>query len=1107
MKKLLFIVSICLVIFLLLKTSQAQPSQLLQLGHKEYGGHANRIAAKTGTNYDTVFVTTNITVRLFQVDHSNPGSPTELNTLNFNVENLNPVITVPNRSLVLTGSGDEIKIRDYVSQTDYGVPAGITSSWGISDIVCNNSGTTAFAVAHGGILNIIDLTNPASSSVISQLSFSNYKINAVTFSGSGGQDTLFIAGTGYKGLRMYNVTNPATPTLIATSLSGDSVLNDTKTFEDVAVIKDSIYVADMDSGFRSFSRSNINVPGNLTQIENVQTHYVTGADSILAISSNDGLRTRNIRMLTMSTNVNPGSWSPRQIVSTGNLLYIAFAGRGFQIYDISNPLLPSQVGAGTSTGDNVYDITADDRNYAYIANGIFGVHIMNLTTHSEVGSPLYYQNGCGYNKVFDYENTLVMSWGNGFDIVDITNPASPQLRGSYSTGINGINAGDLIKMTGIADTLFFVIGDNNGIKIFNIQNPLNITKIGTTINLPGGCRDIQFVKSQGNSSIFIFASPNAYGNGNLGIWKFLGATPPVFQDSTAGLVLNQQWWHDIFDTDGIFAYIINGSNNDSIRALNVSNPANIIDMGNIYGESYDTPTCVSLSGNSLHLGFNNRRGVRIIDVTNPTTPVLKDTFFNILDWPQKLKINGLNLLIAANGDGYYHLSDPYGFARVRLPRVTGMPKDSVWIPVKLLDNLSGLGIYSFETFFTYDTTRVQFVSFTRGTGVPAGDTLASNIVYGSPMTKTDTLRIARADSQQNISFGTDSTLLKIRFRIQENAPIQPLIQSTPITLSHLLFNEGFPAAEFKPGRINIIPRFGDANNDGKVSAGDASYILQYVIGLMPQPSLIVADVSNNGQVRAYDAALILKRAVNPLFKYPVETNYNLKQASAPVNKDVRIVLTTEQLNSDSEKDIKMEANSVIYAIAVKNISEVWSAEMIIDLGDGQRFTGYKVSSVSEGMTVQHRQEGNLLYVSMAGGEPISKDGTLLQVICQITDAEKMKLIDIQQFILNETVIENFEGSLSGVPKIYALSQNYPNPFNPVTEIRYQIPNPGKISLIIYNILGQQVKSLINTSQPAGYYTIRWNGRDDAGINVASGVYFYRIRAGNFVQTKKMMFIK
>ncbi len=94
-----------------------------------------------------------------------------------------------------------------------------------------------------------------------------------------------------------------------------------------------------------------------------------------------------------------------------------------------------------------------------------------------------------------------------------------------------------------------------------------------------------------------------------------------------------------------------------------------------------------------------------------------------------------------------------------------------------------------------------------------------------------------------------------------------------------------------------------------------------------------------------------------------------------------------------------------------------------------------------------------------------------------------------------------------VPLSFELAQNYPNPFNPSTTIRYALPAPMEINLSIYNVLGQRVRTAVSGRQLAGGHTLVWDGTNDVGKPVASGVYFYRLKAGPFVKTRKMMLIR
>ena len=100
-----------------------------------------------------------------------------------------------------------------------------------------------------------------------------------------------------------------------------------------------------------------------------------------------------------------------------------------------------------------------------------------------------------------------------------------------------------------------------------------------------------------------------------------------------------------------------------------------------------------------------------------------------------------------------------------------------------------------------------------------------------------------------------------------------------------------------------------------------------------------------------------------------------------------------------------------------------------------------------------------------------------------------------------------KGEGEAVPTTYVLEQNYPNPFNPTTTIEYDIPSTGKVTLEIYNIIGERVRTLVNDVQDAGVYQVVWDGRDESRNTVATGVYLYRVHAGNFNSVKKMLLMK
>ncbi len=117
-------------------------------------------------------------------------------------------------------------------------------------------------------------------------------------------------------------------------------------------------------------------------------------------------------------------------------------------------------------------------------------------------------------------------------------------------------------------------------------------------------------------------------------------------------------------------------------------------------------------------------------------------------------------------------------------------------------------------------------------------------------------------------------------------------------------------------------------------------------------------------------------------------------------------------------------------------------------------------------------------------------------------------VSIDTFTIVYPVVGGANDDLpNGLPRKFALEQNYPNPFNPTTTIRFALPVSANVSINIYNNAGQLIRSLVNRRFNAGFQNIVWDGRNDAGVQAASGVYFYRLLSKNFQQTRKMLLMK
>ena len=110
-------------------------------------------------------------------------------------------------------------------------------------------------------------------------------------------------------------------------------------------------------------------------------------------------------------------------------------------------------------------------------------------------------------------------------------------------------------------------------------------------------------------------------------------------------------------------------------------------------------------------------------------------------------------------------------------------------------------------------------------------------------------------------------------------------------------------------------------------------------------------------------------------------------------------------------------------------------------------------------------------------------------------------------VFRSSIITSVEPSGSSPPRTFDLSQNYPNPFNPTTTIEYQLQSRDAVELIIFNQLGQRVKTVVNETQRAGLHQARWDGRNESGESVASGLYLYRLKVADFTLVRKMVLLR
>ncbi len=413
-----------------------------------------------------------------------------------------------------------------------------------------------------------------------------------------------------------------------------------------------------------------------------------------------------------------------------------------------------------------------------------------------------------------------------------------------------------------------------------------------------------------------------------------------------------------------------------------------------------------------------------------------------------------------------------GYGRVdALAAVQGVPLETIWI-----DSATGINgdQISINVYTTADSLFSAQIGFTFDADFLSAD---SGLVISSLF---DTAPLAYVVA--NVT--GDSVLISLTSQIKTAVP-SGIIATLNLTLAAdaplgavlpLLL---LPAPNTNLDELNVVtedgavtvirPMFGDVTADGTISALDASVILRFTVNLVTTIDTILADVSGNGYVSALDASFVLRRTVDSSLPFPVEGVARLSDHSAAASATL----------------MESEGGWLVTLTG----PQVWGAELVLE-------TGGDITSASVGGTpwLGTAVEDGRLLISAAWMGPPSTERVL--TISGISDAPRLT---------NATVNETHVAL--GVPQNARLLPLAPNPFNPATDISFELEQPSDIRLMIVNPLGQIVRTVANGDRPAGRHSVVWDGRDDQGREVASGVYIVRLVAGPMAVNSRAVLLR
>ena len=328
-------------------------------------------------------------------------------------------------------------------------------------------------------------------------------------------------------------------------------------------------------------------------------------------------------------------------------------------------------------------------------------------------------------------------------------------------------------------------------------------------------------------------------------------------------------------------------------------------------------------------------------------------------------------------------------------------------------------------------------------------------------------------------------LARLRFEVVGEVGALGILQvafTEVVSTAGASFRDLGTLVEMDPCRFRVVSvGLGDVDGNGRLTVRDALIVATVVadpeIALPEGANLALGDVDGNGRLTIRDALMIATFAVDP-------DNANLPEGIGA--KVVPLALSDLEEGERVKLVLRPATDTRAWEAVLR-----WNADELGLVGLSREPAGV------------HRASGELILadVNTSGLEPVEVELAARQAV-SLAQLERRLEAYTGDFGAGLVELE-----VERVPRTFRLYANRPNPFNPETSIRYALPQAEQVELRIYNLQGQLVRTLVSARQAVGVHEVRWNGRDEQGRMVSSGVYLYRLEAGNFEQTRRMLLLK
>lgn len=703
-------------------------------------------------------------------------------------------------------------------------------------------------------------------------------------------------------------------------------------------------------------------------------------------------------------------------------------------------------------------------------NKSFAQSYLNTTLIGEVRSG-------GFSDLAVYGEHSYVGHKNSIDIFRISNISKPVRVASLPISFP-------VQSLAVSGQYLFVGGTS--LQIFDLEDPINLKALGTySPPTPSSLNKIRiygtnvFTSQQNKLIVLDFSDPNnlqLQGTIEDANWYLtdiaVNDTIAFCPSQRLGMViidisdLTNPKQIGVYDTPGFangvairdeVLYVADGnfpSEERGLRVFDISQPANLQQIS--FLPTSGDPWMIELSGHYAYI--SDRPGLRVVDISNPATPVEIGQYVNQQSWTHNLAIgNQAIFLNTGYGISILDISNPSNIIETS---VIGSFGPGVGYSVAIRGNFAYL-VDKAEGLRVINCNDVNYMFESKCLNTPGSATV---VVIDSTFAYV-------ADGNTGLRI--------IDITVPDN-PNEIGFIDTPGSAANVFIQGHYAYVADGSTGLRIIDvtdpadpkEVGFYDSPAKVTAStiinQIAYITDYTAGFR------IIDISNPSspvEIGAFDTPGVASDLA-------IAGNYAY---IADGSKGLRILDITDP------KNIK----EVGFFDTVGNATCIRKNGSYIYIADGNY--GLRIIDVSE---VTNPNEVGY-YDSPGTASGIEVLGSLIYIA---DGSEPLKII-------RNELITSVKQEHSEKPEDFTLAQNYPNPFNAMTTIGYQIKENTRVELSIYNTLGQRIANLVDEWKTAGKHQVLWNGRNERGEDVSAGIYLYQFRAADFIKTKKMLLLR